>query len=69
MHACISAHQVVDHVSQGPGEACGDEGHAEDEEVQNGDRDEVAGPHAAAVHPQRVRVGGGQLHGALLPRD
>ncbi len=44
-------YDVVDHVSERPGHGSGDERHAHQHEVEDGDGGEVAGPHPPAVQP------------------
>ena len=46
-------------VREGPGHGRGEDGNAEKNEVQNGDRSEVAQPHAPRVEPGGVGVSDG----------
>lgn len=46
----------MDDVREGPGHGSGDEGHAHEDEVEDGDGSEVAKPHATGVEPRGVGV-------------
>lgn len=54
-------------VGERPGDGGGEEGDAEEDEVQDGDRGEVPEPHASCVQPRSVGVRNGRrrhcLHG------
>ena len=47
------------YVSEGPRHGGGEDGDREEDEVENGDRGEVAEPHASSVQPGGVWVGDG----------
>ena len=57
----------MDDVREGPGQSRGEDGDAQENEVEDGYRREVAEPHPSRVQPRRVGVSDGcscqHLHG------